>query len=281
MTTTSQERVSQKGGGIVKKFLVASLLTAALIVPALVMPASAADSVRRGRTIEAFIGTNLVDVQNYPAGMSIRVDVLRNGSLISSANGKTGTRGANKGFAEFNHDGGGPYPRGDCFNKPFTPDIIPGDVIRTKIAGETRTDRATVRDIFLDTEATIISEANDTITVSGHVRSSDAAPINVETDVLELRLNANDFTWQSGERPGRKDLREQLPAAEIGPDGTFVHVFNVSDEDATNASNLGIEQAFEWSKAVGEAAAPPAIFVSDAADGTVPAGCPPLSPATP
>src|SRR3712207_3933753 len=140
--TINKEAARRKGGGIVRKVLAASLLTAALIVPAVVVPASAADSVKRGRTIEAFIGTNLVDVQNYPAGKSIRVTVLRNGDVIGTADGRTGTRGANRGFAEFNHDGGGPFPRGDCFNRPFTPDIVPGDVIRTKVAGEAGTDRA-------------------------------------------------------------------------------------------------------------------------------------------
>ena len=277
--TINKEDAPRKGGGIVRKVLAASLLTAALIVPAAVVPASAADSVTRGRTIEAFIGTNLVDVQNYPAGKSIRVDVLRGGTLVSTADGRTGTRGANRGFMEWNHAGGGPFPRGDCF-KRVTPDIVPGDVIRTKVAGEAGTDRAVVRDIFLDTEATTVDETADTITVSGHVRSTNAGPINVAADVLELRLNAEGFTWQSGDRPGRRDLREQLPAAAVGPDGTFEHVFDVTDADAANASSLGFEQAFEWSKAT--AAAPPAIFVSDAAEAeAVPPGCPPLSSSTP
>ena len=127
-----------------------------------------------------------------------------------------------------------------------------------------------------------VDEAANTITVSGHVRDLPNGTINEAADVLELRLNAEGFTWQSGDRPGRRDLREQLPAAEIVPDGTFTHVFNVSDADAANASSLGFEQALEWSKAVGEAA-PPAIFVSDAPDpeAAVPQGCPPLSSSTP
>jgi len=279
--TTNQEVEARKVSGIVRKVLAASVLAAALIVPAVVVPASAADSVKRGRTIEAFIGTNLVNVQNYPAGKSIRVDVLRGGNLVSTADGRTGTRGANKGFMEWNHAGGGPFPRGDCF-KRVTPDIVPGDVIRTKVQGETGTDRAVVRDIFLDTEATVVDEAADTITVSGHVRDLANGEINEAADVLELRLNAEGFTWQSGDRPGRRDLREQLPTAEIGTGGAFEHVFDVTDADAANASSLGFEQAFEWSKAVGEAA-PPAIFVSDAPDpeGPVPPGCPPLSSSTP
>ena len=271
--TINQEDARRKGGGIVRKVLAASVLAAALIVPAVVVPASAADSVKRGRTIEAFIGTNLVDVQNYPAGKSIRVDVLRGGTLVSTADGRTGTRGANRGFMEWNHAGGGPFPRGDCF-KRVTPDIVPGDVIRTKVQGEAGTDRAVVRDIFLDTEATTVDEDTDTITVSGHVRDRPNGAINEAADVLELRLNAEGFTWQSGDRPGRRDLREQLPAAEIGPDGTFTHVFNVSDADAASASELGFEQALEWSKAVGEAD-PPAIFVADRGPG-VADGCPPL-----
>lgn len=274
---TRQENLAKNGGGLLKKALAASLLTAALVIPALVMPASAADSVKRGRTIEAFIGTNLVNVQNYPAGKSIRVDVLRGGTLVSTADGRTGTRGANRGFMEWNHDGGGPYPRGDCF-KRVTPDIVAGDVIRTKVQGEAGTDRAVVRDIFLDTEATQVGAT--TITVSGHVRDLPNGLIDEAADVLELRLNANGFTWDDSNN-GRRDLREQLPASEISlVDGTFTHVFDVSAEEAANASSLGIEQAFEWSRA-GEAA-PPAIFVSDAAEAeAVPPGCPPLSSSTP
>jgi len=279
--TTNQESSTKRGGGMLKKALAASLLTAALVVPAVVVPASAADSVKRGRTIEAFIGTNLVDVQGYPAGKAIKVTVLRNGEVVGTADGRTGTRGANRGFAEFNHTGGGPFPRGDCFNRPNTPDIVPGDVIRTKVQGEAGTDRAVVRDIFLDTEATQVDEAANTITVSGHVRDLPNGVINEAADILEIRLNANGFTWESGDRPGRRDLREQLPAAQIQADGTFTHVFDVSDADAANAASLGIEQAFEWSRTT--VAAPPAIFVSDAPDpeAPVPAGCPPLAPATP
>ena len=274
--TINQEDARRKGGGIVRKVLAASVLAAALIVPAVVVPASAADSVKRGRTIEAFIGTNLVDVQNYPAGKSIRVDVLRGGTLVSTADGRTGPRGANRGFMEWNHAGGGPFPRGDCF-KRVTPDIVPGDVIRTKVAGEAGTDRAVVRDIFLDTEATQIGATS--ITVHGHVRDLPNGEINEAADVLELRLNANGFTWEDSNN-GRRDLREQLPASEIQADGTFTHVFTVSAVEAANASDLGIEQAFEWSRVT--AAAPPAIFVSDAAEAeAVPPGCPPLSSSTP
>lgn len=241
--------------------------------------------------MQAFIGTNLVNVQNYPAGKSIRVDVLRGGTLVASAEGRTGTRGANRGFAEFNHDGGGPFPRGDCFRR-VTPDIVAGDVIRTKVAGEAGTDRAVVRDVFLDTEATDVFVAppgeQSTITVQGHVRDLPNGQVDEAADVLELRLNANGFTWEQSNN-GRKDLREGVAASDFN-DGdadatTFTHVFNVSATEADRAAhpNFGIEQALEWSKAVGEAAGPPAIFVSDAPDpeAAVPQGCPPLSLSTP
>ena len=44
----------------------------------------------------------------------------------------------------------------------------------------------------------------DTITMTGHVRSTAAAPINVAADTLELRLNADGFTWETQDR--QRDL---------------------------------------------------------------------------
>lgn len=272
----TQEIATQRGGGLVKKVLAASLLTVAVTLPALVPAASAEDVVKRGRTIEAFTGTNLVDLQGYPSNKSVRIQVLRNGVLVSSVAGRTDADG----FVEFNHTGGGQVPQGDCFQRPVTPDVMPGDMIRTKVAGETTTDRAVVRDIFMDTEATAVSEANDTITVKGHVRNTADAPI-ARGDVLELRLNADGFTWDVTKDPedpadeGRRDLRDQVSAAEIRADGSFTHVFRVSDADARRAAPNNFEQAFEWSKGVGEA--PPSIFVSDAAGGEPIVGCPPLA----
>lgn len=278
---TSQANSAEKGGGIVKKALAASLLTAALALPALVVPASAADVVREGRTIEAFIGSDLVNVQNYPANRPVTVEVVRNGVVVSSVNGRTDRTG----FAEFNHGGGGQFPNGDCFKPPVSPDVIPGDVIRAKVASERSFDRAVVRDVFLDTDATQI--IGNEIHVFGHVRDVSGGTVDKAADVLELRLNANGFTWDVTQDPevptdeGRRDLRGQVSATEIQPDGTFEHVFTVSGDDAVNASNNGFEQAFEWSAAAPpgaeEEVSPPAIFVSDEVGGEALVGCPPAA----
>lgn len=266
----------QRGGGLIKKALAASLLAAAIALPALVGPASAADSVQRGRSIEAFIGTNLVDIQGYPANKSVKVEVLRNGVLVGSVVGRTDADG----YIEFNHVGGGPVSAGgDCFQNPVSPDVMPGDVIRTQVAGESIRDRAVVRDIFLDTEATQV--VGNEIHVFGHVRGTASGPINTGADILDLRLNANGFTWESGDRPGRGDLREGVTAADFSRDAdgdptTFEHVFNLdpTSNDASEAAGNNFEQAFEWSR--DGAAVPPALFVSDAEAGGLP-GCPPFA----
>lgn len=276
MTVNQENYGRRRGGGIVKKAFAASLLAVTLAVPALVGSASAADDVRAGRTIEAFIGTDLVNVQGYPANKPVTIAVLRNGVLVSSVSGRTGADG----FAEFNHAGGGQVSEGgDCFKPPVSPDIVPGDTIRTRTAGDPagRFDSAVVRDIEVDF-GSIVTGAN-TITISGRVNpdATGAAGVTPVTDVLELRLNANGFTWDANN--GRKDLREDV-GADVQPDGSFTHTFNVSNADAQNWADNSGEVALEWSAGAGageEEVAPPAIFVADEAGGEAILGCPPFA----
>lgn len=275
MTINQESYTVRRGGGLVKKALATSVLAAVLAVPILMSPASAADDVRAGRTIEAFIGTNLVDVQGYPANKPITISVLRNGVVVSSVSGKTDAAG----FAEFNHVGGGQVSRGgDCFKPPVSPDIMPGDTIRTRIAGDPagRFDSAVVRDVEVDFGAITTDTALNTISISGTVNSFADGVVVPGTDVLELRLNANGFTWDANN--GRRDLREDV-GADVQPDGSFTHTFNVSAADAQNWADSSGEVALEWSAGAGagEEALPPAIFVSDEAGGEAILGCPPFA----
>ena len=134
--------------------------------------------------------------------------------VIGSVTGRTDASGT----LEINHLGGGQFPVGDCWAGPVTPDIMPGDTVRTTIAaplgadgqptGENDVDSTNVRDIFIDVDATTVDTTANTITLHGHVRSLEDAPIDLENDILELRLNASGFTWQTNNN--RKDLRAQV-----------------------------------------------------------------------
>lgn len=272
----------ERGGGILKKILAASALTAALTIPVLIAPASAADSVRNGRTIEAFIGSDLVNVQNYPANKQVTIEVVRNGVVAGSVSGKTDASG----FAEFNHTGGGQVAAGgDCFKPPVSPDIMPGDTIRTKTQGDRGArDSAVVRDVEIDFDS--ITTGANTIEISGRVNpnATNAAGVTPRTDVLELRLNKGSADlWDTGpgldqDRPGRKDLRVDI-GENVQADGSWKRTLNVSSQDAQDWANNPGEVGLEWSVGAGagaEEAAPPAIFVADEAGGEAILGCPPL-----
>ncbi|QIN81385.1 hypothetical protein GBA63_01150 [Rubrobacter tropicus] len=262
-------------GGMLKGVIVAALLAAVLAAGVLAGSASAADQVQAGRTIEAFTGTDLVDLQGYPANADVTVEVIRSGVLVGRVGGTTDDTG----FVEFNHAGGGQVPAGDCFQPNATPDIRAGDVIRTRTAGDPAGvfDSAVARDIGVNFATITTNTTNNTITISGHVRSRPDAVVVPGTDVLELRLNkANrNNNWDSN---GRRDLRVDI-GANVGANGLWTRVLRVSHDDALDwRANPG-EVSLEWSTAAAgeEEAAPPAIFVADEGGGEAIVGCPPVA----
>jgi hypothetical protein len=245
-------------GGMVKKALVTSLVAAALSGSALVGSASAA--VTGGQTIEAFIGTNLVSLYGYAPGESIKLEVFRPGN--PNPIGTTTRTADSTGFIEINHDG---TAAGDCFDEPTTPNIRPGDRLQTTGASS-GVDDEVVRDIGVRFNQITANTNTDRITVSGHARSTAAAPI-VPSDVLELRLE--------GASAGDNDLRVDI-GRNLDRQGNFTRTVKVSHRDAVNWKRNPGEVALEWSEALGEAEGlPPAIFVADRGPG-VAEGCPPL-----
>ncbi len=270
-------RATGKEGGRLKKLLAASALAVTLAVSAHV-PLAAAQTVPQG-TIEAFIGTNLINVQNYPANTSVTIQVIRRGLVVGSVTGTTDAEG----FTEFNHGGGGQVSEGgDCFAPPSTPDVLPGDTVRA-VAG-TVNNSAVVRNIGINFDAISTNVKNGTITVSGHARSMANAPI-ANGDVLELRLNKGSADrWDTGpgldqDRPGRKDLRVDI-GADRKANGVFTRVLRVGSQDARDWKNTPGEVSLEWSEAPpagDEEVDPPAIFVADEAEGEALLGCPPLA----
>jgi hypothetical protein len=236
------------------------------------------------RSIEVFHGIEMVGLNNYPANVDVRVDVVRNGVVIGSTTQNTDASG----LLEINHLGGT-----DCWNPAATPDIRPGDtVLSTIVSGALsgEQDSTVVRDIFIndwENDTTKVDTTANTVTISGHARSTAGAPINIggtNPDILEVRLNANDFGWQANNL--RKDLRADIAVEPVatqdfindgdGDPSTFTHVFQVSDRDADNAARAGFEQMIEWSATpVDEAAGVPELTIFDGAFAEI-VDCPPM-----
>ncbi len=268
--TVSFQQYRGRRMGTMKKLMLASMATAIITLPMMNTQASAQeaagpDNVQSGRTIEAFLGSDLANVQGYPANTEVKMEVVRNGVLVGSKTANTD----GDGFLEINHVGGA-----DCWDEPATPDIMGGDVIRTTTTGDPdgTVDYATARDVGLEFETIATDPAAGTITVQGHAKSLENAPI-APGDGLELRLNKGSTDlWDSS---NRKDLREDV-GANVQPDGSFTHVLNVGTQDANDWQNSPGEVFLEWAGGAGAGgaeAAPPAIFVADEGEGGVP-GCP-------
>lgn len=278
-----------RNGGVAKKVLATSLVGAVLAGSALIGSAQA--EVTGGQTIEAFIGTNLVGLYGYTPGEEVRLEVIRNGQVIGHAT-KTASmpviddpstpdedESDPGGFIEINHGG---TEAGDCFDSEFTPNIRPGDTLQTTSVSvppdgaSSGVDSDVVRDLGVKFNQITTNTRTDKITVSGHARSTAAAPIVPRRDVLELRLNkAGENPWEG--TGGRTDLRVDI-GRNLDAQGNFTRVLRVSHNDAVDWKRNPGEVALEWSQAAaGEVEAlPPAIFVADKGPG-VAAGCPPLA----
>lgn len=268
--TISGDGQPDRGRGMARKVLATSLVAAVLSGSALVGSASAA--VTGGQTIEAFIGTNLVSLYGYTPGESVKLEVFRPGN--PNPIGTTTRTADSEGFIEINHDG---TAGGDCFDAPNTPNIRPGDTLRTTGDPEpagSGVDSEVVRDIGIRFNQITTNTRTDKITVSGHARSTVAAPIVPRRDVLELRLNkAGENPWEG--TGGRTDLRVDI-GRNLDRQGNFTRVLNVSHNDAVDWKRNPGEVSLEWSEALGEVEGlPPAIFVADQGPG-VAEGCPPL-----
>lgn len=245
---------NERQKGKLKKLLGAS--AAALVLgAALANPSWSA--VSPPRAIEVFHGSEFVGLAGYPATALVRVDVVRDGVVVGSAE----RRANNAGAIEINHGGG---ELNDCWGpKPnITPDILPGDTVRTTISDGPlagTVDSTVVRDVSINTDSTTVDTLGDTITVTGHARGVDL----VAGDALELRISADGFA---------RDLRVPLAPADINPDGTFtrqIQLNNAQAEDAADAlANGTLGQSIEWSNP----ATPGEITVFDGDE--TPEGCP-------
>lgn len=254
----SDRRTTRKHRGVVAA--AASLTLAAL--PLSAVPANAA--VTGGESIEVFTGSNLVSLTGYPANTDVLVEVLRQGIVIGYATKTSDAEGA----IEMNHVGGS-----DCFESPTSPDIVPGDTMRTTVVGTANVDTSVVRGVFIED----IAYGANSITVTGEVTLNGPAAVAPGADVLELRIN-KDTVWDVNERPNRRDRREDIGAS-VQPDGSFVHVLNASAQDVAEAE-AGSETFLEWSAGAAageeEEAFPSELTVAEFGPGEAIAGCPPM-----
>lgn len=246
-----------------RRYASAAIVSATILalVPLGAHPAMAA--VEGGRSIEVFTGSNLVSLTSYPTRTDVKVEVVRQGFVIGSAVKQTDATG----MIEMNHVGGT-----DCFDGPTSPDIEPGDMLRTRIMPDGPVDTSVVRGVFIESFETNA----DSITVTGQVTMQGPAAVVPGSDVLELRIN-KDSAWDVNDREGRSDRRVDI-GPDVQADGSWSVTLPASSADIADVE-AGNEHFLEW--AAGAAAGeeeeefPPELTVWDAPEGEA-LDCPPL-----
>jgi hypothetical protein len=193
------------------------LLHAAVAVGAMVavtLPVLSSDAAVGGRrSIEVTTTSDLVILEGYPRGARVLIKAFRKGTLVGYA-----TKRAFGGTIEMNHGGGA-----DCWESPRTPNLRPGDTIRTRILGQGIRDSMVVRGLFIDT----VVRGDTSVTVDGHVQL--AGRTGVPSGPLELRVRTD-----SG------DLRENI-RADVSATGSFSSTIPVAEGEAA-----GAEVVLEW-----------------------------------
>jgi len=194
-------------------------LGAAVAVGAMVavaMPVLSSDAAVGGRrSIEVTTTSDLVILDGYPNRAEVKIVALRAGNVVGFA-----TKRAFGGTIEMNHGGGA-----DCWESPRTPNLRPGDKIRTRILGTRTIDTMVVRGLFIDT----VERGDTSVTVSGHVDL--AGRTGVPSGPLELRV-----------RTDSADLRQNVRAdVTASGDGTFTREVAVPAGEAA-----GAEVVLEW-----------------------------------
>ena len=166
------------------------------------------------RSIEVTTTSDLVILEGYPRRAQVRIMAFRNGVMVGSAVKRVQPGGT----IEMNHGGGA-----DCWESARTPNLRPGDKIRTRIIGTRTRDSMVVRGLFIDN----VVRGDTSVTVSGHVRL--AGRTGVPSGPLELRVRTD-----SG------DLRENI-RADVSDTGTWSREIPVAAGEAA-----GAEVVLEW-----------------------------------
>ena len=218
----------------------AVLATLALTAGALATagPALAANPPVAPHSIISFPQRDFVSATGYAPGDEVVVDVLRNGHLLATSTPVTPQDDPKvagfDGLVEVNHPGGG------CWIGS-TPDIRPGDDIRTTILAGGAQDATTTANVT----AQAAIEVSNNVVVHGTAQDATGAPLPL--DQIEQRIVANQQAFLAN---GRRTLR-----AGAGLDGTLAYdapgstswtatYTNLDPADVTRA--LGAETRILW-----------------------------------
>jgi hypothetical protein len=158
-------------------------------------------------SIISFPQRDFVSAAGFQASESVTVNVIRNGVTIGTSEPITPqddpkTPGFD-GIVEVNHPGGG------CW-LTTTPDILPGDVVRTTAQGSGAQDQTTTANVTADAPT---NPAPGTVVITGTAQDSSGKPLPLAQ--VEQRLVANKDLFDLN---NKRTLR-----AGVGGDGTFVY----------------------------------------------------------
>jgi hypothetical protein len=156
-----------RGGRLVKASVLGAL-SCAVATAGLLAPVEAA--VSDPHTVFVLKNDSIVEVEGLQPGEQTLVEVLRNGVVVGSVNQPASNPG---GTLIINHD--------LCWDN-FTPEILPGDVVRVTTAGGV--DRVPVTDIHV-TEGPVVNDATNSFTIKGRVTPR----IAVGNLLVEARTN--------------------------------------------------------------------------------------------
>jgi hypothetical protein len=174
---------------------VRTAITAAMLGTAAFAASADARVVNVGasHTIAVFHSIDFVAAFGDSPGTGATVEVLRNGQLLGTATGPAVELGEhpapNDGGLEVNHGPAGAPQPGDCW-EGFTPDIIPGDIIR--VTRGASTEEVEVDDITID-EGSPFLDAAGNVVLTGHAALADGTPMAIaDLDSGEVR-NTSSF----------------------------------------------------------------------------------------
>jgi len=202
---------------------------AALGVAALAAPASALAVANEPpalpHSIISFPQRDFVSAGGFDQADRVVVSLLRNGVTIGTSGEITPqddpTTPAFEGLVEVNHPGGG------CWTTT-TPDILPGDIVRTTIVGTAIEDQTTTANVTADAPT---SPSPDTITVTGTAQDAAGNPLPLAQ--IEQRLVSAGNLFDAN---GRRTLR-----ASAGADGTLA--YDVAGSTHFTATYTGLSPA--------------------------------------
>lgn len=200
-----------------RRSLGAAVAAGAMVAVAMPVLSSVSSDAAVGgrRSIEVTTTSDLVILEGYPRRAQVRIKAFRGGVLVGSAVKRVQPGGS----IELNHGGGA-----DCWESARTPNLRPGDKIRTRIIGTQTIDSMVVRGLFIDT----VERGDTSVTASGTV--SLAGRTGVPSGPLELRVRTD-----SG------DFRENI-RADVDAAGNWTHTIG----GIAAGEAAGAEVVLEW-----------------------------------